>query len=347
MKIISLFAVLILFFLMACASGATAPTPTSAPVQPAAQSVAIASDVPAATGTFTPIPPTNTPLPTPTDTATPPPTNTATSSPTMTPTDTPTPSITPTSTSTFTPSPTPTRTRTNTPTRVPTKRATATPVLTGLAAAVNRSDNTASHMETKAFYSNPYAGYDLYTATGERNSQGSHLTITGKFCGCNGAPNNTLEFINTADQSFIKGPAPAYKATEDRWYLVPPDKAQTAKSSAQKSLLSPGLTEFSQIDDQVIDGVNYHVYTINKDTARQRLKDVLGFTESELGQVVNVEVTFWVGDDGYVHQALSRMDVTDLFNPSTTDIVKFQTRYFDYGIPVQITKPADAVPLPQ
>jgi hypothetical protein len=344
MKLLSLFA-LGFIFLMACAPNT--PMPPVATITPNAVAVAqdVAPTIPA-TATTAPsntpqptntIPPTDTPIPTNT------PTNTATATPTKIPTNTPT--LTPTEPPTNTPAPTLTATRA--PTKLPTKAPTQAPALSPLAAAVNRTDTTSSRFETIAFYSNPFTGFELFRGQGERGPQGAHFFMTGEFCNCLGAANNTIEYLRVGEQLYLKGPVPGFKADQDRWYLVPPDKASTAKSTESKGLLSPGLTEFQSVGDEAIDGVNYHVYTIDKNVARQRLRDVLGFTEQELGKVVNIEVSFWVGDDGYVHQSRTRIDVQSFFNPNSTDIIKFDTRYSDFGIPVQFTKPADAIPLPE
>lgn len=344
MKLLALFS-LGFVFLMACAPGATpAPAATSTP-----NAVAVAQDVaPTIAATVTTAPthtplPTNTAAPTKTTVPTDTPTHTATATATTIPTDTPTltPSLTPTKAATNTPVPT------LTATRVPTKPPTKAPALSPLAAAVNRTDTTASRFETIAYYSNPFTGFELFRGKGERGPQGAHFFMTGDFCSCLGAANNTIEYLRVGEQLYLKGPVPGFKADQDRWYLVPPDKASTAKSTESKGLLSPGLTEFQSVGDEAIDGVNYHVYTIDKNVARQRLRDVLGFTEQELGEVVNIEVSFWMGDDGYVHHSRTRMDIKSFFNPNSTDIIKFDTHYSDFGIPVQFAKPADAVPLPE
>ena len=346
MKMLAVLTALWIVLLMACAPN---PAPFAPPPSSTPNVAAVAQDVaPTIAATATSVP-TNTPLPTSTipPTNTPIPTNTPTQTPTATattiPTDTPTltPSMTPTDVPTETPPPT------LTPTRVPTKAPTKAPALPPLAAAVNRTNNTSSRFETITYYSNPFTGFELFRGSGERSPQAARYSVSGKYCPCAGTANNALEFVRVGEQIYLKGPAPLFKANEDRWYLVPPDKAGTAKSTESKALLSPGLTEFQEVGEDAINGVSYHLYTIDKNVARQRLRDVLGFTEQELGEVVNIELSFWMGDDGYIHHTRVRMDVKSFFNPNSTDIIKYDTHYSDFGIPVEIVQPADAVPLPE
>ena len=145
-----------------------------------------------------------------------------------------------------------------------------------------------------------------------------------------------LEYTRLATRLISRDPFLHSRLRKPVRVPLPPDKSGTAKTSEGKELLSPGLTEFNQIDDDTINGVTYQVYTIDKTVARQRLHDVLGFTEQELGEVVNIEAHTVGRRDGYVHQTLVRMDVKSAFDPNSTDIIKYQTTYSDFGIPVQV-----------
>ncbi len=70
-------------------------------------------------------------------------------------------------------------------------------------------------------------------------------------------------------------------------------------------------------------------------------------TAEELNNMVNIEFSYWWCADGYVHRARSRVDFKYPPDPSTTMIVRIESHYFDFNVPIQVNVPADAIPLPQ
>ncbi len=294
--------------------------------------------------TATNVPPTDTPLP-PTATATPSPTatQTATSTPTFTLTPSPTATQTATSTPTFTLTSSPTATRTATPRPV-----TPTPNVLTLPGALQHTASAKSYrLETSLYYSNPVTGGELMSTSGEASGKAMHITVRGLLLDLLGAPPEGLEILKVNDKQYVKGPVSAFKANEAKWYLVPPSKNTVTPSLQPENLLSPQLKEFSKIDSESVDGRSCDVYTIDKEAGRRVLQATGTMTAKQMENVVNVEVTYWLCSDGYVHRSRVRVDVRDILNPSSTDIVRIEGHMFDFNAPIQITEPAGAVPLPQ
>ncbi len=318
--------------LSACATSATVPTavalnPTTAAIQsmdtPAAvlptDTLAAPTDTPAAT--FTPTS-TSTPTPAPTDTPVPP---TATPVP-PTPTATPVP-------------PTPTRTR------VP---PTPTPRVLTLPLALKQTFNTKTYrFESHMFYSDPYRETELINANGERSGNVIHMSMGGLYGRLfTGDPNRPAQVMQAGDKTYVQGPLPLFKANEPKWYILSPS-TDNSKSIKPGGVLSPDVVGYIKIGSEAVDGKACDIYTVDKDAARRALIASNTFTEKQMENVVNVEVTYWFCDDGYVRRSRVRVDERYLFNPSTTDIVRIEEHYFDFNAPIQLAVPADAVPLPQ
>ena len=306
----------------ACAAPA-APPPTSAPtVAAVAQSTATALP-PTTTNTAVPPTATNTAVP-PTKTFTPTQTNTATQTPL--PTDTATPTATFTPAATNTPSVTPTRTR------VP---ATVTPKLPPLLAAINRTNASKSlRFQTRTIFSNPFREIELLTSDGERQDGNARITPHGLLailCKCADSPS-----IFYGDKHYFQ--------RGGTWYFRPRGEQSAALDFDPKKTLSSNLSEFSKIGTEAVDAQSCDVYTIDKQAGRRIFEQNNIIPAELMSNVVNVEATYWICPDGYVHQARFR---ADLLRPDGgTNISKTDVHYFDFGAPIEITPPPDAQPAP-
>lgn len=319
----STFALLIALLLFATACTST-PTP---PV------TVLAFEGPTATA----IPPTAAPTDTPAPTDTLPP-----------PTDTPTPTATPTATET--PTATPTVTNTAPPTLAATrtpKPATATPVLTGLQRGLRQTASSRSfRFQMNMFYSDPYQEIEMLSAEGEMSGSAAHMfmsTLPGFFPSGN-APK--LEMITVGTKTYVKGPVPYSKADQPKWYVYPP---KTGSSAAVKpsGFLTPEMTRYDKIGVEEVDGKSCEVYTIDKEAARQALIASGAITAKQMEQVVNIEATYWLCGDGYIHRSRVRIDSKYVLNPSTTTIMRLEIRFLDFNAPVEIVEPVGAEPMTQ
>ncbi len=309
----------------ACAAPAAVP-PAVAVVQPTATTVpptATNTAVPP-TATHTPVPPTATNSPTATLTRTP--TNTATPTVTPSPTNTATPTSTFTPVATNTPSVTPTRTR------VP---ATATPKLPPLLAAINRTNAAKTlRFAVRVLYSNPFREIELLTSEGERQGNNTRVILRGLIallCGCEGQPS-----IFFGDKFYYQ--------RGGTWYFRARGEQSAALDFDAKKTLSSNLSEFSKVGDEAVDGQACEVYTIDKIVGRRVFEQNNIIPAALMSDIVNVELTYWVCADGYVHQSRLR---ADLKRPDGgTNISKTDTHYFDFGAPIEIAPPPDAQPAP-
>ncbi len=197
------------------------------------------------------------------------------------------------------------------------------------------------------YYSNPERGGELMNTSGEASGQAAHLTMGGLLVSLMGAPSGGLEMLFVNGKQYIKGPVSVLKANEAKWYLMPSNKNTVQQPLKPEGLLSPDLKEFSKIGSESVDARACDVYTIDKEAGRRVLQASKAITAAQMDQVVNVEVTYWLCNDGYVHRSRIRVDVKDPLNPSTTDIVRIEGHSFDFNAPIQIAEPAGAVPLAQ
>ena len=172
-------------------------TPTNTPIPPTATptntATATPTDTPTATATNTPVPPTATATATPTDTPVPP-----TATPTDTPTNTPVPpTATPTDTPTNTPVP-PTATPTDTATATPTNTATATPTNTPTATPTNTpSPETGTLIIIKD--ADPNSSEVFSFERGYVDEAGTGFTLVDDGSGMG----NTITFTPLAGRSFL------------------------------------------------------------------------------------------------------------------------------------------------
>lgn len=346
-KILAWFVVLPLTALIfvACSSPAATPTPVALALAATAIPPALTNNDSQPSETLPP--PTLAPTDSLTATPTTLPTDTATPLPTDTPTDTATPTNTSTPTETATPTNTPTLTPTNTPTHVPTptrRPATATPKPLTLPDALKKSAATTYRIESHSYYSNPQREFETMTLTGEANGNVAHFMLGGilsLFLG--GGPGKDAELILNGNTLYAKGPIPLLRANEDRWYLIP-----TSQSSLNpKGVLAADVVTFNKIGNEAVDDKQCDIYTIDKVAARRALQASGSLTQEQLDNTVNIEVTHWLCSDGYVRRSRVRVDVRDRQDPSTTDISRTEYHFFDFGAPVQITVPTNALPLPQ
>jgi hypothetical protein len=320
------FRMLFLLFFVIVILGACSATPVPAPSTslPTAAAAAPMPTSPLPMATLVPPSATAT-IPTDTPTATP--------TPTVAPTDTPLPS--PTASPTSTPIPV-----TATATRKP---ATATPATLTLSSALAKSKSSNSYRFTIAeTYSDPRRSSDLLNATGEHSGGTTHMIMSGFMALVLGS-GTTAEVIMQGGNFYAKGPLILLNANEAKWYILPSGKT-SVNPGAQ---LDIGPTAFDKIGSEGLDAMTCDIYTVDKPTALQALQASGTLTAEQLANTVNVELTYWVCPDRYVHQSLTRVDVRDRSDPSTTDIVKSVTHYFDYNVPIEVPQPTGAVPLPQ
>lgn len=287
----------------------TAVPPTETPLPPTVENTVVPP-------TETQVPPTETPVP-PTETLVP---------PTDTPTETAMPTDAPPAPATDLPVPT------AVPAQAP---APAAGNVAPLLAAIQRT-NAANTLRfrTQAFFSNPFREIELVKTEGERQGGNSRVTLSGllaELCGCAG-----LQSIYFGDKYYFQ--------RDGTWFFRTRDEQVNLLDFDPKKTLSPNMTEFSKIGDETVDGVGCEIYTIDKVEGR-RIFEQNNIVPAELmSDVVNVEATYWACADGFVHQARLRVDM--LRPDGNTNISRTESRYFDFGAPIEIAPPADAQPAP-
>lgn len=213
------------------------------------------------------------------------------------------------------------------PTRLP---PTAAAKLPPLVAALNRTMAVkAWRYSIQMYYSDPHQEIELFTYDGEAQGTNRRVTIGGAM-----TRGQKVDVIYFGDNAYYqKGGAWVFK----------PRSVLGNVDLESKAVFTHDPKSFTKIGDEAVDGQTCEVYTIDKEEGK-RVVESQGLPEELKKNLINVEVTYWVCKDGYIHRARTR---TDMLRPDGgTNIGRFESHFFDFGAPIEIAPPPDAQPAP-
>lgn len=194
--------------------------------------------------------------------------------------------------------------------------------------------------------------------TGDVNNEDAHVTMSGMFLAFLGIdPDQGLEIMTVAGQSYLQGPIPLLGATEDRWYVADQGEASFTDVASDpddffETFQSHDLAEmpFVQTATESLDGQQCEVYSIDQDGLTQLAQDFdLGMSPDDLdtGEIDSAELSMWICDDGYLHKLDFVLEGTAEEMPQQPVTVHVTLHMYDFNSDITIVAPADALPLEQ
>lgn len=196
----------------------------------------------------------------------------------------------------------------------------------------------------------------LVVMKGEVNGKDAHFVLQGLLTSFLGIePDKQFEVISAGGNAYLKGPLPLLGATEDKWYIAPPEAASVAQppltpGSFLDSFGETGIdpTEFKSAGTESLDGQTCEVFSGDKQAvvnAFSKLGGATGATPEDLESIDNAEFKFWVCPDGYLHQVKLLIEGHDPANAEVAGAFQVLMKITDFDSDIQIKAPADAIEL--
>ncbi len=197
---------------------------------------------------------------------------------------------------------------------------------------------------------------------GSISGKDSDLTLSGLMASFSGSDATTgIQIITVGDKSYLHGPIPAMGATENKWYVMPTDVAQSIVPAVDPSTLFGSLLEtgvdpnsFTKVSTETLDNHSCDIYAGNKDITLKAFQDLFKNSQNSSFVIDSADSRFWLCDDGYIHQTRLTIDahVPGTAAQGSTPAAASQTGSFlltmhvyDFGAQMNIQAPPNAVPL--
>lgn len=196
----------------------------------------------------------------------------------------------------------------------------------------------------------------LVTMKGEINGKDAHLTLQGELTSLLGIdPSKPFEVISYQGAAYVKGPVPLLGATEEKWYLAPPEAASVAQPPLTPGALLASFgdaginpADFKEAGTETLDGASCTIYSGDKSAvinAFSKLGGAAGATQADLDSIDNAQFNFWVCPDGYLHQIRMLIEGHDKTKPDQKGTFEIVMKASDFNSDIKITPPTDASPL--
>ena len=184
---------------------------------------------------------------------------------------------------------------------------------------------------------------------GEVNGKDDHYLLQGILAAFLGVdPMKGFESMTVGGKAYIHGPVSMLGAMEDKWYALPPDKAQAAQPSVEpvsilESLESAGLTpqDFRLNRTENLDNLTCAIYSGDKDIATKIFQASSGSSSSNI-TVTAATLQYWVCSDGYFHQMRLVIDGKLADKPDQIGTYTVILHLSDIGTNIVIQAPANA-----
>jgi hypothetical protein len=196
----------------------------------------------------------------------------------------------------------------------------------------------------------------LFTMTGEFKGADAHYTFKGVLSTLLGVDaNRGLEAITAGGKNYLRGPVSMLGANEDKWYVLEADESEAIKPPIQatdflSSVAGSGadLSAFKQTGTETIDGKSCTIYTGDKDAALKAFSSVNAgsIAGADVDQVKDAQMSFAMCDDGYPHRMQMTAEANASNKPDQTFTFNINMHIYDFNAPINVSAPADAVPLP-
>ncbi len=186
------------------------------------------------------------------------------------------------------------------------------------------------------------------------------LVQTSKFDGANSSTeagglsfkvmkvDSSVVYLTLDGTIYIKGPAAWLGAPEDKWYVVPADRAKTIKLSVQAmDLLKGGAIERGEVKDytlantEEIDGQSCQVYAANPEALLKRK----GVFAEPISDIDTAASRIAVCADGYVHEVSISTGGKLKNDPTKRGLITMNIRLSDFSKSFVFEAPKDPVPL--
>lgn len=195
----------------------------------------------------------------------------------------------------------------------------------------------------------------LVNMKGEVNGKDAHFTLQGALTSFLGIdPNKSFEVISYKGAAYLKGPVPLLGASEEVWYLAPPEAASVAQppltpGTFLQSFGDSGINpaDFKETGKETLDGASCTVFAGDKTAVVNAFSKLAGAaaTQDDLNSIDNAQFNFWVCPDGYLHQIKMLIEGHDKNKPDSKGTFEIIMKASDFNTDLKITPPADAKPL--
>lgn len=209
------------------------------------------------------------------------------------------------------------------------------------------------NLEELGAMADPDEEFSLVNMTADIDGDNAQISMTGLFASFMGIDEDqALEMLVVDEQTYIRGPLPLLGASESAWYImdedngaVPFEPESMFGSFTDESIDVSGFTSTGseQLDDQ-----QCTVFTATDEDALKALaqtNDESGLLPTDMEDIERAEFKIWVCADGYVHQFLITAEGAESDESDELITMTMRMGLSDFGQAMNISAPADALPL--
>lgn len=189
---------------------------------------------------------------------------------------------------------------------------------------------------------------------GTAKSQDTDFTVKGLILTLLGAdPLQGVHVMHVGNRSYIHGPIATLGATEDKWYILPPEQQSTFEAPFRvNTLLDPlksDQVDFSgfNAEGEAVDGQQCARLFGNGPAVEKFIRDLNSQSQSNVDttKISNAEMSLTVCPDNYLHKLSFSGDAANPSDANKPVHISAKINLSNFGTNPAITAPADAAPL--